>query len=73
MIGCTGFTQTYNTGCLERYASIAKLNTIRVISSLVNLDWPLQQLDVKNVYLNEGLEEEVHIDVRFVEKFDIRV
>lgn len=41
---------------------MAKLNIIRTLLSIVaNLDWPLYQLDVKNVFLNGDLEEEVYI------------
>ena len=46
-----GFTQTYGIDYLETFALVAKLNTIRVLLSLVaNLEWPLQQLDVKNAF-----------------------
>ena len=52
-----GFTQTYGIDYTETFAPIAKLNTIRVLLSLAaNLDWPLYQLDVKNVFLNGKLE-----------------
>ena len=38
-----GFTLTYDIDYLETYAPIAKLNTMRVLLSLVaNLNWPLQ-------------------------------
>ena len=58
-----GFTLTYDIDYLETCAPIAKLNTIRVLLSLVaNLNWPLQQLNVKNDFLNGDLEEEVHTD-----------
>lgn len=57
-----GFTQTYGIDYLETFAPMAKLNTVRVLSIAANLDWPLQQLDVKNVFLNGNLEEEVYMD-----------
>jgi len=58
-----GFTQTYGIDYSETFAPVTKLNTIRVLLSLAaNLDWPLQQLDVKNVFLNGDLEEEVYMD-----------
>ncbi|RVW83945.1 Retrovirus-related Pol polyprotein from transposon TNT 1-94 [Vitis vinifera] len=43
-----GYTQTYGIDYTETFAPIAKINTIRVLLSLAaNLDWPLQQFDVK--------------------------
>jgi hypothetical protein len=38
-----GYTQTYGINYIETFAPVAKINTVRVLSSLVaNLDWPLQ-------------------------------
>ncbi|RVW86961.1 hypothetical protein CK203_043481 [Vitis vinifera] len=49
-----------------RYKSdgaIDRMNTITVIHSLVvNLDWPLRQFDVKNVFLHGDLLEELYMD-----------
>ena len=59
-----GFTQTYGIDYQETFAPVAKLNTIRVLLSLAaNLDWPLQQLDVKNAFLNRDLAEEVYMEL----------
>ena len=58
-----GFTQTYDIDYPKTFTPVAKLNTVRVLLSLAaNLDWPLQQLDVKNAFLNGDLEEEVYMD-----------
>lgn len=43
---------------------MAKINTVRVLLSLVaNLDWPLQQFDVKNAFLHGKISEEVYMDL----------
>ena len=40
------------------------LNTIRVLLSITaNLDWLLQQLHIKNAFLNGDLEEEVYMEL----------
>jgi hypothetical protein len=54
-----GFTQTYWIDYEETFAQVAKMDSIRVLLSLAaNLDWPLHQFDVKNVFLHGDLEEE---------------
>lgn len=60
-----GYTQTYVIDYIEKFAPVAKLNTIRVFLSLVaNLDWPIQQLNIKNEVLNgEREEEEVYMTI----------
>ena len=59
-----GFTQTYGLDYQETFAPVAKLNTVRVLLSLVvNLDWNLHQLDIKNAFLNGDLEEEVYMEI----------
>lgn len=53
-----GYTQKYGVDYDEKFAPVAKINTIRVLLSLAtNLDWPLQQFDVKNPFLHEDLDE----------------
>ena len=71
-----GFTQTYGIDYLETFAPVAKLNSVRVLLSLVaNRDWPQQHLDVKNAFLNGDLEEEVYMDAPpgFGETFGTKV
>ena len=49
---------------LKTFAPVAKLNTVRILLSLAaNLDWPLNQLDIKIAFLNGELEEEVYMDI----------
>jgi hypothetical protein len=56
------FTQTYGLDYTETFSPVAKLNSIRIIISLVaNLDWPLHQLDVKNAFLHGDLTETVYM------------
>ena len=51
------YTQTYGLDYQETFAPVAKMNTIRILISLaVNLDWPLYQYDIKNVFLHGNLK-----------------
>lgn len=57
-----GFTQTFGIDYQETFAQVAELNTVRVLSIAVNLNWPLQLLDMKNAFHNGVLNEEVYMD-----------
>lgn len=51
-------------GYHETFASVAKMNSVRIILSLTaNFGWPLHQFDVKNTLLHGDLDEEVCMDV----------
>ena len=59
-----GYTQTYEIDSIETFAYVVKINTVRVLLSLAaNLDWSLQQFDVKNAFLHGELSEEVYMDL----------
>lgn len=56
------FTQTFGIDYQEIFASVAKMNLVRVLISLAtNQNWPLFQFDVKNAFLYGDLEEEVYM------------
>ena len=51
-----GYTQTHGIDYQEIFSHAIKLNTVRVLLSLVvNLNWPLHQFDVKNAFLHGDL------------------
>ena len=52
-----GYTRTFGIDYIETFAPVAKINTIRILISLaVNFDWPLNQYDIKNTFLNGELK-----------------
>ena len=55
------YTQTYRVDYFEMFSLVARMNSIRIIFSVVNLSWSLCQLDVKNAFLYGDLQEEVYI------------
>ena len=59
-----GFTQAYSINYQEIFAPVAKLNTIRILFSLVmNHDRKPHQLDINNAFLNGDLEEDVYMEI----------
>ena len=59
-----GYTQTFGVDYQETFALVAKINTIRILISLVvNLDWPLNQYDIKNAFLHGDLKEEICMEI----------
>ena len=57
-----GYTQTYGIDYFEKFSPVAKMNSIRILLSIVvNLSWSLFQLDIKNASLYGDLQEEVYM------------
>jgi Reverse transcriptase (RNA-dependent DNA polymerase) len=46
----------------EIFAPVAKMNTVRILFLIaVNYNWTLYQLDVRNAFLQEILDEEIYM------------
>jgi Reverse transcriptase (RNA-dependent DNA polymerase) len=59
-----GYTQTYGIDYHDTFAPIAKMNTIRILLSVaVNNNQTLYQMDVKNVFLQGTLDEEIYMNL----------
>jgi hypothetical protein len=57
-----GYSQQYGMDYEETFAHVAKMTTIiTLIAVALILQWHISQLDVKNVFLNEVLQENVYI------------
>ena len=54
------FTQTYGVDYSETSFQLQNWIPLVLLSVVVNKDWPLYQLDVKNALLNEDLEESLY-------------
>jgi Reverse transcriptase (RNA-dependent DNA polymerase) len=59
-----GYTQTHVIDFQETFASLAKMNTVRILlSTAVNQGWNIYQMDVRNAFLQGTIEEEVYMDL----------
>ena len=59
-----GYTQTYGVDYQETFAPVAKVNTVRILLSLVaHYNWQLLQYDVKNAFLHGDLDEEIYTSI----------
>nr|GEV94040.1 ribonuclease H-like domain-containing protein [Tanacetum cinerariifolium] len=57
-----GQSQQQGINCDETFSPVVKLATIHTVLSLaVSRDWPIHQLDVKNVFLNSHLSKTVYM------------
>ena len=58
-----GYTQTYGIDYFETFSPVTRMNSINILFSItINLSWSLCQLDVKNAFLYEDLQEEVYLE-----------
>lgn len=57
-----GYSQKEGVNYEDTFAPVAKMNTIRIMIALATkYDWKLHQLDVKSVFLNGDLKEEIYL------------
>jgi hypothetical protein len=58
-----GYKQKYGIDHEEVFAPVARLDTMRLLFSLVaHHSWKIYQLDVKSAFLNGVLEEEMYVE-----------
>jgi Reverse transcriptase (RNA-dependent DNA polymerase) len=66
-----GNTQTYGLDYYETFIPVIKMNTVRILFSIaVNHKWNLYQMDVKNVFLQSTLKEEVYMNLPLSHKHE---
>ncbi|GKF14168.1 retrovirus-related pol polyprotein from transposon TNT 1-94, partial [Tanacetum coccineum] len=62
-LAAKGYAQTYAIYYSETFSPVTKISSIRLFISLAaTYDWALHQLDVKNAFLHDDLQEEVYMD-----------
>ena len=58
-----GFSQKEGVDYEEKFASVARYTSIRMIIALASaMGWRLHQMDVKTTFLNGEIEEEVYVE-----------
>ena len=58
-----GYTQVEGVDFDETFAPVARLESIRILLAIAShLNFKLYQMDVKNAFLNEMLQEEVYVE-----------
>ena len=58
------YTQTYGVDYQETFAPVAKMNTVRILLSLVaHYNWKLLQYDGKNAFLYSDLDEVIYMNI----------
>ncbi|XP_022638426.1 uncharacterized protein LOC111241946 [Vigna radiata var. radiata] len=58
-----GYTQIFGLDYGDTFSPVAKMTSIRLFIAMAVLQqWPLYQLDVKNAFLNEDLQEEIYME-----------
>jgi hypothetical protein len=57
-----GFKQRYGIDYEDTFSHVVKAATIRIVLAIsVSRGWCLRQLDIKNAFLHDVLEEEVYM------------
>ena len=57
------YTQTYGVNYFETFSPVARLNSNQIMFSVVvNMEWLLFQIFVKNAFLYGDLKEDVYIE-----------
>ena len=58
-----GYAQTYGVDYSDTFSPVAKMTYVRFFISLAAThNWDLHQLDIKNVFLHDDLQEEVYME-----------
>ena len=58
-----GYTQVYGSDYGDTFSLVAKIASILLLLSMAAMcSWPLNQLDIKNVFLHGDLAKEVYME-----------
>jgi hypothetical protein len=58
-----GYAQRHNINYDEVFTPVARLDSVRLFIALATHEgWKVHHMDVKSVFLNDDLQEEVHVE-----------